>query len=119
MNKTVLIVDDDADIRSVLSEFLEFEEYAVATAANGSEALAFLRAQPHTGVVLLDLMMPVMDGFQFREAQKRDPSIASIPVVVMTASGSLGPESIDALDVLAKPLELDRLLDSLESARQP
>ncbi|HEX8788494.1 MAG TPA: response regulator [Telluria sp.] len=117
MNKTILIVDDDADIRAVLSEFLEFENYTVSTAANGREALAFLRAHPRTSVVLLDLMMPIMDGFQFREEQKRDPAIASVPVVVMTASGSLGPGSIDVDQVLAKPLELDRLLAALDSAR--
>jgi CheY-like chemotaxis protein len=117
MNNSVLVVDDDADIRAVLAEFLQFEDYAVASAANGREALAYLRAHPGTAVVLLDLMMPIMDGFQFREEQKRDPSIASVPVVVMTASGAFGPGSIDAERVLAKPLDLDRLLEALEGAR--
>ncbi|ALK99485.2 MULTISPECIES: response regulator [unclassified Massilia] len=116
MHRTILIVDDDADIRDVLSDFLEDEGYAVATAANGREALAHLQAHPQTSVVLLDLMMPIMNGFQFRTEQKADPAIAAVPVVVMTASGALGSGTIDAREVLAKPLDLERLLAALGGA---
>lgn len=116
MTKTVLIVDDDADIRAVLSEFLEYEDYDVATATHGGEALAYLRAHPRPAVVLLDLMMPVMDGFRFREEQLRDPAIASVPVVVMTARGALEPGAIDVDHIVAKPIDLGKLLDALGRA---
>lgn len=116
MNQSLLIVDDDADIRNVLSEFLQDEGYAIATAANGREALAHLHAHPRTAAVLLDLMMPIMNGFQFRAEQKADPAIAAVPVVVMTASGSFDAASIDAEEVLAKPLDLERLLAALAKA---
>jgi CheY-like chemotaxis protein len=116
MSKSILIVDDDADIRGVLSEFLEYEGYSVATAAHGREALGFLRTHARPSVVLLDLMMPTMDGFQFREEQKRDPAIASIPVIVMTARGALESGAIDVAQVLPKPLELERLMAALDEA---
>lgn len=119
MNKSILIVDDDADIRAVLSEFLEYEGYAVATAAHGREALDFLRAHALPSAVLLDLMMPTMDGFQFREEQKRDPAIASVPVVLMTARGALAPGAIDVGHILAKPLDLDALTAALDEATKP
>lgn len=118
MNKSILIVDDDADIRAVLAEFLEYEGYSVATAAHGGEALDFLRTHAPPSVVLLDLMMPTMDGFQFREEQKRDPAIASVPVVLMTARGALEPGAIDVGRILAKPLELDALMEALDGATQ-
>ena len=113
---TVLVVDDDFDIREALSEFLAGEGYVVTSVANGREALAHLRAQPSTSVVLLDLMMPVMDGFQFRAEQKRDPVLVSIPVVVMTARGSLENLALDVQDIFPKPLDLDRLIEAIERA---
>lgn len=116
--KTVLIVDDDADIRAVLSEFLEDEGYSIATAGNGREALAYLHAHPLTSVILLDLMMPIMNGFQFRAAQQSDPAMSSIPVVVMTARGPLAPASMGVDDVLQKPMDLDSLLLSLSRAQR-
>lgn len=116
MSKTILIVDDDADIRAVLSEFLEYEGYAVATAGNGREALDYLRAHALPAVVLLDLMMPTMDGFQFREEQKRDAAIAPVPVILMTARGALEPGAIDVARILAKPLELEVLMAALDGA---
>lgn len=120
MNQTVLIVDDDADIRAVLSEFLEDEGYAVATAAHGAEALHYLRTQAPPALVLLDLMMPTMDGFQFRQEQRRDASIAAIPVVVMTASGAFNPDAFDVEHIVAKPIDLERLLDALDrTGRKP
>ncbi|GGX78673.1 response regulator [Massilia dura] len=117
--KTILIVDDDADIRSVLSEFLEEEGYATATAPNGREALSYLQKHPETSVVLLDLMMPVMNGFQFRASQKSTPAVAAVPVVVMTARGAFDPAEMDVQCVLAKPLDLDLLVASLDQVRRP
>ena len=107
----VLVIDDDADIRESLTDILECEGYVVRSAANGRDGLAYLRAHPSTSLVLLDLMMPVMDGFEFRAEQRLDPVLVSIPVIVMTARGELEPGAIDAREVLPKPLKPQRLLD--------
>ena len=110
----VLIVDDDPDIRDSLREVLEDEGYEVATVANGREALDHLKASnPRPCVILLDLMMPVMDGWQFRKEQKQDPEIAGIPLVVITATGKR-PVLIDAAELVMKPLDLERLLQAVE-----
>src|SRR5574340_1100683 len=83
----VLLVEDDAAIRDALRELLEAEGFVVQGAANGREALARLRAGGHRPrLILLDLMMPVMDGWEFRQAQRGDPALARIPVVVLTAA---------------------------------
>src|SRR5919206_1695644 len=84
----VLVVEDDFAIRETLRELLEDEGYRVAWAANGKEALARLHERAPR-VILLDLMMPVMDGWEFRVAQQRDPALASIPVVVISADHGL------------------------------
>ena len=81
----VLIVDDDPAIRDGLRVLLETKGHAVTTAANGAEALAALRAGLRPCLIVLDLMMPVQDGIQFREAQRRDTAIADIPVVILSA----------------------------------
>lgn len=117
--RSILVVDDDTDIRSTLCEYLEDEGYAVGSAANGQDALDYLREHPTTSVVLLDLMMPIMDGYRFRIEQKSDPAIASIPVVVMTAGGAVDRTELDADQVLAKPLELTKLRAALERAASP
>jgi CheY-like chemotaxis protein len=115
----VMVVEDDAAIRGSLIHILEEEGYEVSEASNGYEALARLRsrqAQPH--VILLDLMMPVMNGWQFRDEQRRDPRIASIPVVVLTAFNDARREStrLQAASCLEKPLRLHELFDVLERA---
>jgi len=112
---TILVVDDDADIRASLCDLLEDEGYAVATAAHGRDALDYLRGHPAPSVVLLDLMMPTMDGYEFRAEQKRDPTIAAIPVVVMTARGTVEP-GLDVEQILQKPLKLPKLRDALQRA---
>jgi CheY-like chemotaxis protein len=114
--RSILIVDDDVDIRETLADFLEDEGYSVGAAANGREALAYLREHLSTSVVLLDLMMPVMDGFKFRAEQKNDPELASIPVVVMTARGPMEPGAIDVQDIVPKPMKLDTLLGAIQRA---
>ncbi|AGP35850.1 hypothetical protein BE04_43460 [Sorangium cellulosum] len=114
-NKCILIVDDDAAIRQTLSELLEEEGYLVASVANGREALDYLRGDPSSiSLVLLDLMMPVMDGFQFRAEQKRDPMLASMPIVVMTARGGTDRAGIDADAVISKPFDVLKLMDTIE-----
>ncbi|WP_437680825.1 response regulator [Sorangium sp. So ce131] len=112
--RRILIVDDDAAIRRTLGELLEEEGYAVASAANGREALDCLRDDPTFALVLLDLMMPVMDGFQFRAEQKSDPALASLPVVVMTARGGMDRAGFDAEAVVSKPFDLLLLMGAIE-----
>jgi CheY-like chemotaxis protein len=84
---TVLVVDDDSAVRSALKELFETEGYIVATAANGRAALNRLAAGLRPCVVLLDLMMPVMDGWDFRTEQLKNPALKEIPVFILTAAG--------------------------------
>jgi len=110
----VLIVEDDRDTREMLERFLQLEGFDVRTAANGRAALETLQAAGSPCVILLDLMMPVMNGWQFREAQARHPQIAGIPVVVVTAAGSRSDiPAIHADGWLSKPVDLDRLLETI------
>jgi len=110
----ILVVDDDPDIRDSLREVLEDEGYAVNCVSNGREALDYLKSkQPRPCVILLDLMMPVMDGWQFRKEQKQDPAIANIPLIVITATGKR-PVLIDADELVMKPLDLGRLFEAIE-----
>ena len=106
----VLIVEDDDGAREALSDCLEMEGFKVASVRNGQEALEYLHRSPAPKVILLDLFMPVMTGWEFREAQKKDASIAQIPVVVVTAFGAAVTRQIDADLVMHKPLDLDRLV---------
>jgi CheY-like chemotaxis protein len=112
----ILLIEDDFAIRETVAEVLEGEGFQVTRAANGQEGLRRLEESSDAsrpGVILLDLMMPVMDGWEFRSAQRRDPRYASIPVVVLSAGagadGSIG--RLAPVAFLAKPFELDRLLE--------
>ena len=111
----VLIIEDDRDTREMLGRFLELEGFEVRTAANGQIALDALReGDPGDCVILLDLMMPVMDGWQFRQHQARDPELAAIPVIVITAAGprdAVPPIQADAW--LSKPVDLERLVQTI------
>jgi CheY-like chemotaxis protein len=111
--RRILIVEDDVDVRDALVQVLEFEGYRVTSATNGAEALAELRAGAPPGLILLDLMMPVMDGRQFRVAQLADPALARIPVVVLSADGGVEQKAttMGAAAYLKKPIEVDSLLD--------
>ncbi|MBF5046270.1 response regulator [Aggregicoccus sp. 17bor-14] len=113
----VLVVDDDADLRQAVCELLEDEGYRVQTAQHGAAALALLRASSTLPqLILLDLMMPVMDGWQFREAQAADPRLARIPVVVLTASRNLHDSPPLQVDALAyKPVQLEQLLHLVQA----
>ncbi len=109
----VLIVDDDELTRDALRFVLEEEGFSVATAANGREALNYLRRTGHPHLVLLDLMMPVMNGWEFRTQQKRDPDLTGIPVVVASAAGNIQEEVslIGAEGCLQKPIDADKLVE--------
>ncbi len=107
-----MIVEDDFEIREILRELLEEAGYLVMWAANGMEALARLRIGRAPRVILLDLMMPVMDGLEFRTAQRRDPALAAIPVVVISADHGMDQKVCDMQvdEYLPKPFELRTLL---------
>jgi len=112
----VLVVDDNPEIRSSFKELLEDEGYRVAEVADGREALDYLRSQERPKLILLDLMMPVMDGWQFRAEQKKNPALASIPVIVISAVADVAAE-IDAERVLTKPLNPEVLLGAVARYR--
>lgn len=116
MSGTVLVVDDDPDIRETLSEILSDEGYRVDSASDGREALEYLLSHPPPCVILLDLMMPVMSGMEFRRVQRADPRLEQIPVVAVSASRNLGSiaEDLDRIDFLPKPIQLDDLFESVE-----
>lgn len=104
---SVLVVDDEVDIRQAMAEVLEDEGYEVHAAANGAEGLRQLR-EHRPALVLLDLMMPVMNGWEFRRAQLHDPELADVPVVVLSAVGRAPALEVDAF--LQKPFDLETLL---------
>jgi two-component system, chemotaxis family, chemotaxis protein CheY len=113
---TVLVVEDERLIREVLSELLRDAGYEVAHAENGCVALALLETRP-VDVILLDLMMPVMDGFAFRARQLEHPGLAHIPVIVLSASfdvaaqlGLLSPASY-----MCKPFDVSVVLQAVEA----
>jgi DNA-binding response OmpR family regulator len=107
---TVLVVEDELDIREIVAEALTDEGYQVIGACDGVDALEKLRAC-HPAVVLLDLMMPRMNGWQFRAAQRQDPEVSRVPVIVLSALGHVA--DLDAAEYLQKPFDLDRLLSAV------
>ena len=107
----VLVVEDHADLRDMLAVLLESEGFSVHTATNGAEALQSLdSARP--AVILLDLMMPVMSGDEFRRRQLADPRFADVPVICMTAAhdGRARADRLRAQAYFQKPLDFDRLI---------
>jgi CheY-like chemotaxis protein len=108
----ILIIDDDAGSRKALAEVLSDEGYTVATVSDGAEGLGYLRDGHRPRVILLDLMMPGVDGWDFRAEQKRDPELAQIPVIAISAAGKL----LDAEYSLRKPIAIESLLKLLRSA---
>jgi CheY-like chemotaxis protein len=111
---TILLVDDDEDLRGLMQAVLEREDYEVAVAANGREALDWLRSGGRPALILLDLMMPEMNGWQFRAAQLAEPAWADIPVVVVTAGRNLEQAPIQVTDVLLKPFDALALVETVE-----
>ena len=116
--RTVLVVDDDADTRQGLCEILEDEGYRCEMADDGSEALGLLDDTPQrVDVVLLDLMMPRMDGWTVLRRMEADPKLRRVPVVVMSAGGARALSSLPAQQLrLAKPIDIDELLPVLREA---
>jgi len=112
----ILVIEDDPELRTSLAEVLEEEGYEVSCAKDGEDALRALDGCAAPSAILLDLTMPVMDGWTFRERQQSDPRLARIPTVVISASFSDG-RKVAALGVdafLAKPFEVSSLIEALE-----
>lgn len=113
----VLIVEDDRDIREAIVEVLTEEGYSVSAAADGRQGLDLLQGSaPLPDLILLDLMMPVMNGFQFREEQLKKPEFARVPVLIVTADANAGAkaEALKAAGFVQKPLKIQPLLDTIE-----
>jgi CheY-like chemotaxis protein len=115
---SILVVDDDADIRETIRMVLGIQGYPVATVADGAEALKWLASgHPPPRLILLDLMMPGMNGFDLRAQLSADPRLSCIPIVVLTGASILADQRIGELrvQILRKPIELETLLQTVES----
>jgi DNA-binding response OmpR family regulator len=115
----ILIVDDDPDIKDLLTALLESEGFQTRSASNGLEALEAIRSHA-PDMILLDLMMPVMDGWQFRAEQKRESAISEIPVVVLSAAGNVEKNAsvLGAEAWAEKPVDFDGLLHAIKVAER-
>jgi two-component system response regulator MprA len=112
----ILLVEDDVDVREALVEALSDRGYAVDTAADGLSALQALRGGKRPGVILLDLMMPRMDGLEFRSAQRADPKLAELPVVILSADARMEEKAraMKVQDAIRKPIDLEQLYRVIE-----
>jgi CheY-like chemotaxis protein len=113
---SVLVVDDDTAIRLVISTLLEEEGYTVMQATNGQAALTQLQAvHPLPHLIILDLMMPIMNGWDFLQARQHDPRLAPIPVVVISAIRPFSTAAaLGVQEALPKPIDLDRLVIAVQ-----
>jgi CheY-like chemotaxis protein len=109
----ILIIENDKDIRELLEEILESEGYHPLTAANGAEAFKKLENEPRVSLILLDLMMPGMNGWTFLETKKASAAFAAIPVLLLTAVGDEYLDENLADGLIRKPLILDQLLTAV------
>jgi CheY-like chemotaxis protein len=110
MADAVLVVEDDAELREMMAQRLHLAGFAPVTASNGHEALQLLRMGFPAKLILLDLTMPLMDGWAFRAVQRRDPYLADIPVIVVTARD---PSGVDAAACCAKPVDADDVVNKV------
>ncbi|HJZ87078.1 MAG TPA: response regulator [Polyangia bacterium] len=111
--KKVLLIEDDEDIRNAMRQVLELEGYVVVPAGNGREGLVALAQHGEPCVILLDLMMPVMNGWEFLAERAHQPQGANVPVVIVSAAGERARKT-PAVAHLGKPVNLTRLLDLVE-----
>jgi CheY-like chemotaxis protein len=110
----ILVVEDDKDLRDSLCEALELEGYAAVSAENGQAALRHLATGAQPCMILLDLMMPVMDGWAFRQELLKDAACAQIPVIVMTAATPARAAAVASHAILYKPLHMGRVIDVVQ-----
>lgn len=118
--KRILLVEDDHDIRATLIELLEDSGYHVTGATNGQTGLDILGQDPAFDLILLDLMMPVLDGFGFRSRQAADPSTSGIPVIIMSADGHVSEKMkrANVTDYVRKPLDMGPFLETIARTLQ-
>lgn len=116
MSAQILLVEDDEDIRTDLAALLKDFGYRVATACHGAEALEYLRSAERPQLMLLDLMMPVMDGWQLRIELLKDRKLADLPVVVLSGAGNVPNEAaaLGAVGFVSKPFNMKHLLELVE-----
>ena len=107
----ILVVEDDEDAREAMVALLQMKGYRAVSAGNGQEALDYLHEAPVPDLIILDLWMPVMDGWEFRAEQIKDPRLKGVPVIVVTALSDR--DDVDANEVIIKPVDVDRLLTSV------
>lgn len=112
--RPIFVVEDDNDLRETLGEILVEEGHRTRLFPNGRLALDFLRGGERPKLILLDLMMPEMSGWEFREEQLKDVALRDIPVVVMTASASFSETPVPASEILRKPVGLGEILDAVD-----
>jgi CheY-like chemotaxis protein len=117
--KTVLVVDDDDDARDVIAACLEEAGHTVEVASHGQEALERLRDGLRPALVVLDLMMPVMDGWTLLGRLSQDPTLSAIPVIVMSAGGELALHSVNAAAQLSKPVDPAALVALVSTLSPP
>ena len=113
--RPVLVVDDDVAVRRTIGRFLGFEGFTVIEVDNGLKALSYLRGGGDAGVIVLDLRMPVMDGWTFRREQRADPTLANIPIVVLSG---VEPDRVSELDAAATFFKPVSFPDVVSAVRQ-
>jgi CheY-like chemotaxis protein len=114
MSRKILVVEDDQAIREVLTEVLRFEGFDALGAANGREALNMLESHGVPSLIVLDLMMPVMNGWEFLDHLHQKPSFAAIPVIVASAGLARPGGEESAVDFMRKPIDLDEFIDRVK-----
>ena len=107
----IMIVDDEADIRDSLEEYFQYEGYSVTTAADGAQALASLQQGELPCVIILDLLMPVLDGIQMYQTMRADPRLSAVPVIISTSDPRRAPSGVL---IMKKPVNLPSLLRAVE-----
>jgi CheY-like chemotaxis protein len=119
MNGHILVIDDDADLRQTLQLLLADQGYLVTAVPNGQAGLVQLREGPRPNLILLDLMMPQMNGWQFLEQARADSMLGSVPVVIMTARPAVDPQPPANMEVLRKPFDFAKLLSTIDRCARP
>ena len=117
----IAVIDDDHDIRAMLRVVLELSGYEIIVAQNGRDALDLLRVVPPVALIILDLKMPVMNGWQFRDAQRADPDLRDVPVLILSGDTGVAAaaRALGAEAHLEKPVDIDALLRTVEATMGP
>jgi CheY-like chemotaxis protein len=119
MSGHILVVDDDDTVREALCDALELEGYRAVGMPHGAAAMQHLRTGARPCLILLDLMMPVMDGRTFRQTMLADESLTDIPIIIITAAGGQAAADLPASRILPKPLHMDSVIDVVQEHCRP